>query len=189
MKMYFIKIILLLIISFQIFGCAESSDDEYGSNYSSSSSTCYYSCDDDSDDWDTNIAKKKPEAISDSIDLYYNHTTSIQLRSNSNQNYGYKKYFISKSPRNGRISGTPPNIKYTPNSGFVGDDEILFRVRIGGKESDSGVIKLKILNDNTPPSPRAVEEGSTSIMISWEPIQGASSYRVYREDQENRGFL
>ena len=91
MKICFIKILLVLYISLQIFGCAESSDDEYGSSYSSSSSTCYYSCDDDDDDSDTTIEKKKPEAISDSIDLFYNHTTSIQL-SNSNQNYGYKNF-------------------------------------------------------------------------------------------------
>ena len=84
------------------------------------------------------------------------------------------------------MSGTPPNIKYTPNSGFVGDDEILFRVRGGGKESDSGVIKLKILNDNTPPSPRAVEEGSTSIMISGNQFR--CKFLQVTEDQENRGF-
>lgn len=51
-------------------------------------------------------------------------------------------YTVSK-PHNGRLSGTAPNLVYTPNPGFVGKDSFMFTA--GDNDSDSQPAKVSIL--------------------------------------------
>jgi len=55
-------------------------------------------------------------------------------------------YTITASPSNGTITGTPPNLTYTPNSGFIGNDVLQFKVNDGFFESDIATINFNVAN-------------------------------------------
>ena len=118
------KLFLFPILIFQIlFGCAEPSGGSGGStsgNYSSTSNN------DPKNDDSTEDSSKKPQAISQDISVYLNEKTKITLTVKTIYSQS-KKYIITQNPKNGSLSGTAPNLRYTPHSGFVGKDQFLFR--------------------------------------------------------------
>ncbi len=51
-------------------------------------------------------------------------------------------YIIVDQPQNGTLSGTGPNVIYTPNPGFSGQDLFVFKVNDG--HSDSGLVSFSL---------------------------------------------
>ena len=58
------------------------------------------------------------------------------------------EFFVLARPLFGTLSGTPPNLTYTPNSGFRGKDRFTFRVRDGIAFSTAAVVDLSVINPN-----------------------------------------
>jgi hypothetical protein len=58
------------------------------------------------------------------------------------------EFFVLARPLFGTLSGTPPNLTYTPNSGFRGKDRFTFRVRDGIAFSTPAVVELSVINPN-----------------------------------------
>lgn len=56
-------------------------------------------------------------------------------------------YIIVAQPVNGTLSGTAPNLTYTPNVGFVGTDSFTYKVNDG--KADSAEVTVTILVDPT----------------------------------------
>lgn len=56
-------------------------------------------------------------------------------------------YIIVAQPANGTLSGTAPNLTYTPNPGFVGTDSFTYKVNDG--QVDSAEVTVTILVDPT----------------------------------------
>ena len=126
-------------------------------------------------------SSKKPEAISQDIVTYYNNTAKITLSSKSFDS-GRVKYIITQLPKNGILRGSAQHYTYTSYSGFIGKDHFLFRVIQNSKESDSAQINISVVPNDTPPVAQAIEGGAHSVKITWQPIQGATSYNIYREN-------
>jgi len=61
------------------------------------------------------------------------------------------QYFINKQPLNGRISGVPPDITYSPNPDINGLDEFSFSVSDNISESSNATVKINIQEINDPP--------------------------------------
>ena len=55
-------------------------------------------------------------------------------------------------PTNGVLSGTPPNLTYTPNAGFTGADSFQFQVDDGNGGTDIGTITITVADVNEAPS-------------------------------------
>lgn len=53
-------------------------------------------------------------------------------------------FTIASEPANGELSGTPPNITYTPDSGFSGNDSFTFRVSNGIVESAPATVSITV---------------------------------------------
>ena len=53
-------------------------------------------------------------------------------------------YTIIEQPLNGSISGTAPNLVYTPDANFVGDDQLQFTVTANGQTSASAAIEIAV---------------------------------------------
>ena len=183
------KLFLFPILIFQIlFGCAEPSNDTGGSTYNNDLTSNNDSSEDSS---------KKPQAISQDIKIYLNEKAKIRLTVKTIYSQS-KKYIITQNPKNGSLSGTAPNLSYTPHSGFVGKDQFLFRVtqrtwlskenKYVTRESDSAVIKINVVPHDTAPVAQAIASGSHSITISWQKIHGATSYKIYRENSSGGTF-
>ncbi|MFN6204312.1 MAG: Ig-like domain-containing protein, partial [Acidobacteriota bacterium] len=72
-------------------------------------------------------------------------------------------FAVTIQPSNGTLSGTAPNLTYTPNAGFTGTDFFLFRVNDGAQNSsDDGTITINVF-----PTP-------TQLALSTVPVPGAS---------------
>jgi Bacterial Ig domain len=59
---------------------------------------------------------------------------------------------IVRPPENGELSGQPPNVTYTPEKGFLGEDAFLFRATDGEKESDTAKVTLEVVPVGRPPA-------------------------------------
>ena len=63
-------------------------------------------------------------------------------------------YTITRRPSFGRLTGTPPDVTYTPDTGFVGDDHFSFSVASGAQASASAEVAITVTppaNDTTRP--------------------------------------
>ncbi|HET7504427.1 MAG TPA: Ig-like domain-containing protein [Kofleriaceae bacterium] len=61
------------------------------------------------------------------------------------------EYALASQPANGTLTGTPPNVTYTPNLNFNGQDSFTYTVTSGGTTSPAGTVTLKVASVNDPP--------------------------------------
>ena len=194
MENYYKLFIFPILIIQILFGCAESSGDSGASTNTEYSST---SENDSNNNTSNEVTSNKPQAIGQDIKIYFNEKAQIKLTKKTKYS-GSVKYLISKQPKNGSLSGTAPNLRYTPHSGFVGKDQFLFRVtqrtwsseesKYVTRESDSAVIKINVVPHDTAPVAQALASGINSITIKWQKIYGATSYKIYRGNSSGATF-
>lgn len=60
-------------------------------------------------------------------------------------------FSIVANPTNGSLSGTPPNVTYTPNANFTGDDSFSFTVNDGTVDSNTALVSVTVVAVNDPP--------------------------------------
>jgi hypothetical protein len=53
-------------------------------------------------------------------------------------------YTIFDNPSNGELSGTAPNVTYTPKSGFIGSDSFTFKVNDGTIDSNTATVNISV---------------------------------------------
>jgi gliding motility-associated-like protein len=88
-------------------------------------------------------------------------------------------YTVITPPSNGSLSGSAPNITYTPNMGFVGSDSFTFKVNDGTTDSNIATVSLNLATViNNPPVannqnvPVVQEDTPTPIILSANDIDG-----------------
>ncbi|MFQ5968526.1 MAG: Ig-like domain-containing protein [Acidimicrobiia bacterium] len=59
-------------------------------------------------------------------------------------------YAVATAPTNGLLSGTPPNLTYTPNAGFSGTDSFTFKANDGVLDSNLGTVTMTVAPNNPP---------------------------------------
>src|SRR5262249_49838491 len=57
-------------------------------------------------------------------------------------------FAIVSSPTNGTLSGTPPNVVYSPQTNFVGADGFTFKVNDGSTDSAPAHVSITVLATN-----------------------------------------
>jgi hypothetical protein len=70
-------------------------------------------------------------------------------------------FHITHQPRNGTLTGQPPDLTYTPNPGFLGNDNFSFKVSDGDAESNAAVVSIDVVPPGLPPVV-ATSSGCTS---------------------------
>ncbi|MBI5406795.1 MAG: tandem-95 repeat protein, partial [Nitrospirae bacterium] len=75
-------------------------------------------------------------------------------------------FSVFTGPSNGTLSGTAPNLTYTPNANFNGSDSFTFRVNDGLQYSNTATVSITVTAVNDPPvlasiGNRTVAEGAT----------------------------
>ena len=60
-------------------------------------------------------------------------------------------YAIVTGPANGALSGTPPNVTYTPGTDFFGPDSFTFKVNDGTVDSLDATVSIDVTPVNDPP--------------------------------------
>ncbi|NTX38845.1 tandem-95 repeat protein [Myxococcus sp. CA033] len=87
------------------------------------------------------------------------------------------KYSLVELPRHGRLSGTTPNLVYTPHPDFHGEDYLTFRVSDGVTESTSAQVLLSVKPVNDAPVAMSREvtvsaEGPVELELEGRDVDG-----------------
>lgn len=91
---------------------------------------------------------------------------------------------VVTQPSNGALSGTPPNLIYTPATNFGGSDTFTFKVNDGALDSASATVSIAVIAVNDLPVASALsvtmnEDTTTSITLVGTDVDGDTlSYAV-----------
>ena len=92
----------------------------------------------------TQAAVNRPPVV-ESLALATLRNTAVAATLNAGDMEGQPiTYVIVKQPGNGALSGTAPNLIYTPNTGFTGTDNFTFKVNDGALDSETTSVTIKV---------------------------------------------
>jgi uncharacterized protein (TIGR03437 family) len=111
-----------------------------------------------------NPVNDPPTVTSQNLAISEDTPVSITLQGNDPDG-NTLTFTITKQPTSGSLSGTAPNLIYTPNANFFGTDEIRFRANDGQANSNEGIITITVTSVNdaptiTVPGPQTVTTGT-----------------------------
>jgi autotransporter-associated beta strand protein len=84
-----------------------------------------------------------PVATAQSVSLEINTAKSITLTATDSAGDALT-YAIVTSPTNGTLTGTPPNVIYTPTNGYSGTDSFTFKANDGSIDSAAATVSLTV---------------------------------------------
>lgn len=82
-----------------------------------------------------------PTVQDQNVSTLQNHAVSIQLQAEDEDNQTLE-YNITQQPAHGSLSGTAPNVVYTPAHSFTGEDTFLFTVSDGIESSKTATVRI-----------------------------------------------
>lgn len=97
------------------------------------------------------IQKNPPVAKDDSITTEEDTPVSITLEG-SDPEEDVLSYTVVTGPSHGNLSGTAPNLLYTPNPDFNGSDSFTFKVSDETADSNDATVSITVTAVNDPPS-------------------------------------
>ncbi len=107
------------------------------------------------------MATGTPTANAQSVGVTEGSTAGITLGGSDGDNPALTlTYAVATQPSHGTLSGTAPNLTYTPNAGYVGPDSFTFTANNGTNTSGPAKVSLTV----SPPSVAAV---SGTVGVSW----------------------
>ncbi len=92
-----------------------------------------------------------PTANDDSVTTQEDTLVSITL-AGCDPDGDVLSYSVVKGPSHGSLSGTGPNLTYTPNANFNGSDSFLFKVNDGTVDSAAATVSIQLKPVNDPPT-------------------------------------
>jgi len=94
--------------------------------------------------YQANIQNTSPVAFNQNLIIYKNKSEDITLtgKDADNDNLSYE---VVNGPSHGTLSGTSPDLVYTPTADYLGVDNLSFRVHDGIENSEEAVINISIL--------------------------------------------
>jgi len=100
---------------------------------------------------DTITSNNAPVALDQSIKTNNDIPVDIAL-SGTDEDGDSLTYAIAANPQAGTLSGTAPNLTYTPDANFVGDDSFSFTVNDGALTSTAATVMISVafIADSTP---------------------------------------
>jgi len=82
-----------------------------------------------------------PVATSQTVNVSYNTATPITLGATGS---GTITYTVLSQPTNGALSGSAPNLTYTPTTGYTGTDSFTFKAN-NGSDSNTATVNITVL--------------------------------------------
>ncbi len=71
-------------------------------------------------------------------------------------------YTLVSSPANGTLSGTIPDVSYTPQTDFTGADSFTFKVNDGNLDSNTATVTITVIDTTTNTAPLAYAQAVTT---------------------------
>jgi hypothetical protein len=97
------------------------------------------------------ISNHAPTAVNSNIETNEDSAKAITL-SASDIDGDSLTYIVTSQPANGVLSGSAPNLTYTPNANFNGSDSFKFKVSDGSLESEVAVVTIDVKSVNDAPT-------------------------------------
>lgn len=91
------------------------------------------------------VTNQLPTADAQSLSTSYDTALGITLTGSDPEESSLT--FTVGAPTNGTLSGTAPNLTYTPDSGYTGTDGFSFTVNDGFDDSASAIISISVINE------------------------------------------
>ena len=103
-----------------------------------------------------------PLATAQSITISEDTTNNIIVLAGTDFENDNLTFIIESNTTNGTLSGTVPNLTYTPNSNYFGEDNLTFRVNDGEVDSNISTVIITITNVDEPNNtPLAIAQSIT----------------------------
>ena len=121
-------------------------------------------------------ANQAPVAAAKSVTTTENKAVAILL-SASDPNGDALTYSIVSNPTMGKLSGTAPNLTYTPNAGVNGADSFTFRANDGKAYSNTATVSITVTAANDAPvatgqSVTTAEDKAVGILLAASDMDG-----------------
>jgi hypothetical protein len=116
-----------------------------------------------------------PNATGFTTNTTRNTPLSLLLRG-SDPNGGTLTYAIVTPPQHGSLSGTPPNVQYTPANAYEGSDAFTFKVNDGSFDSAPATVSIQVIPPPTAPS--GIVLSSTNISSAARPGSFVAALRA-----------
>ncbi|HEX5218965.1 MAG TPA: lamin tail domain-containing protein [Verrucomicrobiae bacterium] len=97
------------------------------------------------------VDQLRPTANNQSVSTTLNQSKAITLTGSDPQGSNLT-YTVLSEPTHGTRSGTPPNLTYTPATGYIGNDQFTFKVDDGEFDSAPATVSIQVLAPPTAPS-------------------------------------
>ena len=117
-----------------------------------------------------------PVVFSQSANVDEDGSVSITLKAEDNDGDNLEFTVVSQ-PKNGTLSGSAPNLTYSPKANFNGDDSFTFKVFDGLADSNTATVAISVKSVNDLPvvfgqSANVDEDGSVSITLKAQDNDG-----------------
>ncbi len=121
-------------------------------------------------DYSRTVENKPPVVADQSVSTNAGQPVAITL-SATDENDDALTYTVDSAPAHGTLSGTAPNLTYTPDSGFVGQDSFTFTVSDGHGGSATATVTITVTGEpDEPEEPGELDEPSDDSMLFYAPI-------------------
>jgi hypothetical protein len=97
------------------------------------------------------VQNNPPVAKDDSVTTEEDTPVSITL-DGSDPDEDELSYTVVESPSHGSLSGTAPNVTYTPKPNFNGSDSFTFKVSDETTQSDAAIVSITVMSANDTPN-------------------------------------
>ena len=115
--------------------------------------------------WRAESANQPPTATPATVTTPEDTAAAIVLKGSDPEGQ-HLSFTVVTPPAHGTLSGTAPDLTYTPNPNFSGADELQFVVSDGTSSSAPATVRITVSPRNDPPTladpgPQSVDEGDT----------------------------
>lgn len=138
------------------------------------------------------VTNEVPTATAQSVEVYRNESVSITLSGDdADSGPSNLTYTVDDSLLGGTLTGTAPDLIYTPETDYTGEDRFTFTVNDGLEDSDAVTVTITVLNNPPDADPKIVfteSDTSVGITLSGSDVEDSSlSFTV--ESLPANGFL
>lgn len=111
------------------------------------------------------VQNSAPVANNQSVNANENTPTAVTLTA-TDQNGDPLTYTVTVAPVHGVLSGTAPNLTFTPTSNYHGSDSFKFRANDGSANSNTATVSITVIDNSVPSaSPQSASTNENAPLL------------------------